>query len=169
MIRSMKVILLLMLLSVLSLTACAEAVPGTASNGVQQSVAFPTPDWDSIPDPLPQSMKGYELYAWETESGRMYTLIMGTNRNKSFEEITTPGNTTDSEGLIKVTVTNLEDLMTLLRRLPAGEEVFWSGINLSGQVSEDTLYFSYPPEEQITKILQLAEEVGIKVHTLQNQ
>jgi len=169
MIRSMKEILLLMFLSVLSLTACGPAVPRTEDSVSQQWAAFPTPDWESIPDPLPQSMKGYELYAWQTESGWVYTLIMGTNRNKSFEEITTPGNNTDGEGLTKVTVNNLEDLMTLLRRLHPGEEVFWSGINLSGQVSEGTLYFSYPPEEQITKILQLAEEVGIKVHTLQNQ
>lgn len=165
----MKKLILTVILSTLMITACGQAAPGTENATGQQSAVFPTPDWKSIPDPLPQSMKGYELYAWQTESGWVYTLVTGTNRNKSFEEITTPGNNTDGEGLIKVTVAGLEDLMTLLRRLPTGEEVFWSGINLSGQVSEGTLYFSYPPEEQITKILQLAEEVGIKVHTLQNQ
>lgn len=118
---------------------------------------------------MPKSMKGYELYSWQTDSGWVYTLTTGTNRNKSFEEITAPGNLTDGDGLIKVTVVSIEDLMILLKRLPSGEEVFWSGINLSGEVKEGTLYFSYPPEEQISTILRLAEETGIIVHTLQNQ
>ena len=99
----------------------------------------------------------------------MFTLISGTNRSKSFDEITAPGNTTTDDGMVKITVNSLEDLAVLLRRLPAGEEVFWGGIDLSDQVSEGTLYFSYPPEENITQILRLAEEIGITIHTLQNQ
>lgn len=165
----MNKIILTVILATLFTTACGQSAPGAENTSGQQWAAFPTPDWEGIPDPLPKSMKGYELYSWQTDSGWVYTLTTGTNRNKSFEEITAPGNLTDGDGLIKVTVVSIEDLMILLKRLPSGEEVFWSGINLSGEVKEGTLYFSYPPEEQISTILRLAEETGIIVHTLQNQ
>jgi hypothetical protein len=36
---------------------------------------------------LPHSMKGYELYSWSEDSQWHFTLITGTNRNKTLEEI----------------------------------------------------------------------------------
>ena len=37
---------------------------------------------------LPHSLKGYELYSWEEEGQWYFTLITGTNRTKTLEEIT---------------------------------------------------------------------------------
>ena len=37
---------------------------------------------------LPHSMKGYELYSWQVGDDWHFTLITGTNRLKTLEEIT---------------------------------------------------------------------------------
>ncbi|MFC1940340.1 hypothetical protein ACFLXO_06645 [Chloroflexota bacterium] len=39
-------------------------------------------------DKLPHSFKGYELYSWEEDNQWHFTLITGTNRTKTMEEIT---------------------------------------------------------------------------------
>jgi len=37
-------------------------------------------------EPLPSSMKGYELYSWQEEGQWHFTLVTGTNRNKTLSE-----------------------------------------------------------------------------------
>lgn len=161
--------LLLVCTCFLILTACGSGEPGIQPTGeIQDWSSQPTLDWQEIPGKLPQSMKGYELYSWQAGKIRVYTLITGTNRSKSFEEITALENTIDGN-IIKISVTSLTDLKTLLSRLPAAEEVFWGGINLEGQVSDETLYFSYPAEEDMAGILHFSQEIGIKLHTIQDE
>jgi len=149
-----RILLLSMVIAAL-LSACTAGSPG-----------YSKPDWEKIPDQLPASLKGYELYSWQVNEAWIFTLTTGTNRSKSFEEITSTKNEFEDE-FVKITVTDLEDLETLLARLPAGTEVFWSGIDLTGQVEEGTLYFSYPPPETVTEITKLAEELDLQLHTLQ--
>ena len=154
-------------LCLLLLTACSSGEPASLKGQNNTDwAALPAPDWGVIPEQLPASLKGYELYSWQAGSTRVYTLATGTNRDKSFEEITAVENTIDG-GYVKITVTSLEDLKTLLSRLPAGEEVFWGGIDLAGQGSEGTIYFSYPPDEELSQILRYSQELGINLHTLQ--
>ena len=148
-------ILLLSLVIAALLSACTTGSPG-----------YSKPDWEKIPDQLPASLKGYELYSWQVNEEWIFTMTTGTNRSKSFEEITSTENEFEDE-FVKITVTDLQDLETLLARLPAGTEVFWSGIDLTGQVEEGTLYFSYPPPETVTEITKLAEELDLQLHTLQ--
>jgi len=148
-------ILLLSLVIAALLSACTTGSPG-----------YSKPDWEKIPDQLPASLKGYELYSWQVNEEWIFTMTTGTNRSKSFEEITSTENEFEDE-FVKITVTDLQDLETLLARLPAGTEVFWSGIDLTGQVEEGTLYFSYPPQETVTEITKWAEELDLELHTLQ--
>ena len=42
---------------------------------------------DSVSDRMLHSMKGFELYVWETKGEIYYSLLPGTNRIKSYEEI----------------------------------------------------------------------------------
>jgi len=42
---------------------------------------------DSVSDRMLHSMKGFELYVWETKGEIYYSLLRGTNRIKSYEEI----------------------------------------------------------------------------------
>lgn len=147
---------ILSMIFALLLSACTAPTPG-----------YTEPDWEKIPDQLPESLKGYELYSWQVGEDWIFTLITGTNRSKSFEEITSTEDNYE-DGFIKITVLDLEDLQTLLSRLPPGTELFWSGIDLTGQVEEGTLYFSYPPQESLNEITKWAGELDIQLHTLQN-
>lgn len=77
--------------------------------------------------PLPASLKGYEVYCWydEEQDSWHYTLITGTNRLKTYKEITAGEDTITSGGWVKITVTREDALKTLLARLPEDEEVVW--------------------------------------------
>lgn len=94
---------------------------------------------------LPVSMKGYELYSWKTDGYWNYTLITGTNRNKSYDEIVAIGNT-ESDEWVKITVRDLNNLKPLLSRLQASETITW--INASNRVEG----FSLP---SITTVFQI--------------
>lgn len=75
--------------------------------------------------PLPGSMKGYELYSWKPAGDDWhFTLITGTNRNKSCEELKTGDDLLDG-GWVKITAVGVDALKQVLSRLPAGESVFW--------------------------------------------
>ena len=152
---------------ILFTTGCAPTNTGVMEDGVTPASAYPTPDWEEIPATLPDMGKGYELYSWQADEDWCFTLIAGTNRSKSFEEITSTQNSLD-EGFIKITVTSIDDLEILIKRLPEGIDLIWSGIDLSGEVEEGTQYFTYPPEDVVTRIVELALEQGIELHTLIN-
>ncbi|NLV73268.1 MAG: hypothetical protein GXY52_01085 [Chloroflexi bacterium] len=59
--------------------------------------------------------KGWELYTWEDDGQLMYTLLPGTNRAKTLDElISSPRTTAD-----------LEQLKVTLSGFPAGETITW--------------------------------------------
>ena len=114
-------------------------------------------------------MKGYELVSWQVDEGWNYTLITGTNREKTFEELISPGNTVDENGYVKLTVSGLPQIKQVISHLPAGEQIIWSGITLDDQVTEGTLYFAYPPHEVILELFMYCQERGIDLITTQTQ
>jgi hypothetical protein len=63
------------------------------------------------------SMKGWELYSWPNGSDWNYSILIGTNRLKSYEEVTTN----------KIIVTGTDSLKMLLDKLPVNESLFWIG------------------------------------------
>jgi hypothetical protein len=93
----------------------------------------------------PKSMKGYELYSWQTQREWYFALVVGTNRIKTYEEISSPG----------VRVQGLETLKSELDKLSSGEQVFWS----TQWVSNTTL----PPGETIDEIRTYCIQRGIKL------
>jgi hypothetical protein len=99
---------------------------GTACSGAETCVIL-TPSAGTLS--LPHSMKGYALYSWRVEGdpGWRYTLITGTNRGHTWEEIAAPENTLTDEGWVKLTVDGETALKSLLDRLPEGERVIWIG------------------------------------------
>lgn len=88
-----------------------------------------------VPAPLDgTSMKGWELYSWSVDGVWSYSLLVGTNRNKTLDEVQDP-------------ITRLADVAALkkqLARLAKGELVFW--------VMRDIAGLSLPPEEVIYDI-----------------
>jgi hypothetical protein len=133
--------LYLMLLMIVMITAC---------NGDTQ----PTPTLS----PLPHAMKGYELYSWPVGDDWHFTLMTGTNRLKTLEEITTGGDMVDPEGWVKISVVGLTELKETLSRLPRGEQIFWVG---GWYLFFDKLVL--PPQEIIQEVEAYCRQLGLEL------
>src|SRR5215217_6231928 len=70
---------------------------------------------------LPHSMKGYELYSWRSTGQWYFSLVVGTNRQKTYQEIVAPG----------VQIKGVAGLKRKLDLLPEGEELSWSRHRIS--------------------------------------
>ncbi len=106
----------------LALSGCATAEPPTAS-------------------PLPESMKGYELYSWEENGQWRFSLLVGTNREKTIDEIKSAD----------TVLPDVDMLTSTLEKIPSGQFVTWS--------SRETL--SFPPDDVIQQIEQACKDAGL--------
>src|SRR5215217_9249125 len=70
---------------------------------------------------LPHSMKGYELYSWQSRGQWYFSLVVGTNRQKTYKEIVSP----------RVRIKGAALLKRKLDLLPEGEELSWSKHRIS--------------------------------------
>lgn len=120
-----------------------------------------TLDVAQYPAKLPHSMKGYDLYSWQDGDVWYFTLITGTNRMKSFDEIIAPEDTLSDDGFIKITVSGMENLKMLLALLPADEEIIWGGMDLGGMVPTDTAYLTLPPQEMIDELIAYCDTLSL--------
>src|SRR6266496_4984116 len=62
---------------------------------------------------LAQSMKGYELYSWQENDRWVFSLLIGTNREKTLDEIKSPD----------TTLPDVEALISILEKVPSGQYV----------------------------------------------
>ena len=99
--------------------------------------ATPPPDTTQ----LAASMKGYELYSWQAGDHWAFSLLAGTNREKTLDEIKAA----------HTTLTDVDALMAMLKKVPAGQYITWS--------SRDTL--SLPPENIIKQVEQTCRDKGL--------
>jgi hypothetical protein len=170
--------LLVILLAFFLLSGCARN-PGNATLVLPVSdtpTALPvnatimsTLDLTMLLDEFPASMKGYELVSWQEDGVWWYTLLTGTNRQKSFKELVSPQSWVIPNEFIKLTTNSLADLESILERLPSGSEVIWGGMELTGEVEEAVTYFTYPPADIQSKIASLCEDAQIRLVTLADQ
>lgn len=100
---------------------------------------------------LGDSMKGYELYSWQDGEVWYFSLVVGTNRLKTRNEISSP----------EARLEGLEALERELDRLPGGERVFWS----AQRVQNTTL----PPEKMIDAIRAYCRGRGILLEIEQGE
>ncbi len=91
--------------------------------------------------PSAESMKGYELYSWQEGDQWVFSLLPGTNRLKTLEEI----KSSDTR------LPGAEALIARLQKIPAGQYVTWS--------SGETLAF--PPDEMMRQIEQVCRDQGL--------
>jgi hypothetical protein len=112
---------------------------------------------------LPRSMKGYELYSWQVEGQWHFTLITGTNRNKTLEEITSGENIESEDGWVDIHVVGVEGIKAVLSRVPTKEFVSWSG---SGTVTQQEggvgIWLELPPEEIVNEIKAHAQKCELE-------
>lgn len=108
---------------------------------------------------LPRSFKGYELYSWEEEGQWHFTLITGTNRIKTIEEITSKEDFISETGWVKIQVVGADVIKDVLSRLPEGESVFWCDELHIGQSTETDLQL--PPEQIADAIEEYAKQCSL--------
>ena len=124
-------------------------------------VAVATLDLSTLATKYPLAFKGYELLTWQKDGEWVFTLLTGTNRQKSFDEILAAGNTFSSTEINKVTVIGVEDFKKLLDHLPKGEWITWGGMDLAGEIPAGTVYFSYPPDDIFNDVIDYCKQKGI--------
>ncbi|MBA3074391.1 MAG: hypothetical protein FP831_12385 [Anaerolineae bacterium] len=143
-----------------------QPTPTTPIKILKSATPLPTLDLDKFPDPLPEAMKGYELVSWQSGSDWNFTLITGTNRSKSFDELMSPDSQVTADGFVKITVSGIDKIKQVLAMLPAQTEVFWTGMDLSGSVPEGTLYFSYPDKIIKDELINFSAKQDVKLNVL---
>jgi hypothetical protein len=97
-------------------------------------------------DKLPRSMKGYELYSWLENGQWRFTLITGTNRNKTLDEIVSKDDLISESGWVKVSVTGTDALKVVLSKIQPGDFVGWLG-GLRDPASPSGITLQLPPAD----------------------
>lgn len=124
------------------------------------SVSTSTPS-EIATTPLPHSFKGYELYSWPVNNQWCFTLITGTNRTKSLEEVISNENIVTSDGWVKISARGVDSIKDTLKRLPQHEEIFWADKPWF-QADQITL----PPQEIIDDIQEYCKQLGLELHVV---
>jgi hypothetical protein len=112
-------------------------------------------------EPLPKSMKGYELYSWQQKGQWCFTLITGTNRNKTLAEIVTGESVVTQDGWVNLRVVGINEIKDILGRVPAGEWVSWTAGKFVTEPEELSITLEMPPQSIIEEIKAYAEKRGI--------
>lgn len=73
---------------------------------------------------VPHSIKGYELYSWPEGNKWYFSILVGTNRIKTDNEVTS--NIPSDINLI--TVAGIDTLKLALARFPENEYITWIGL-----------------------------------------
>jgi hypothetical protein len=111
--------------------------------------------------PLPHSMKGYELYSWQEEGQWHFTLITGTNRNKTLEEIITGENIEREDGWVNIHVVGVDAVKELLARVPEGDFVIWNtGIAVNPD-DPSAWVLVFPPRDIVSEVEAYAVTLGL--------
>jgi hypothetical protein len=135
---------------------------GTACSGATECVVL---EVTSGTTSLPRSMKGYELYSWYTEKDSVwiYTLVTGTNRQKSYAELSTSESVIAEDDWVKITVSGTSALKSVLNLLPEGEIVLWLDAGrLEGAPAIEAVF---PSRRVVQEIEQYCErkDIGLEV------
>ena len=115
---------------------------------------------------LPHSAKGYELYSWQEDSQWHFTLITGTNRNKTLEEIIANVNTVSEDGWVQIHVVGVEAIEAVLSRIPENEYVFWLANLRWEETPQGGVYITLPPEATVDTIEEHAVQSGLDFQIL---
>lgn len=91
------------------------------------------------------SMKGWELYSWQHGNDWNYSMLIGTDRLKSYDEVVHN----------EIVVTGKDSLKLVLDRFPSGETITWLGPGwLASCWASEYKNRSLPPSTIIDEIKQ---------------
>ena len=115
-------------------------------------------------DKLPHSMKGYELYSWSEDNQWHFTLITGTDRNKTLEEIISKEDHIAESGWVKVHVVGVDAIKDVLSKIPQNEHVSWREeqfIILPEPAEQTNINLQLPPVQIVDTVKEHAGELGL--------
>jgi hypothetical protein len=101
-----------------------------------------------VPEPGVESMKGFELYSWKKDGKWYFSILIGTNREKTLAEIQAA----------EATKKGMDDLKAVLKSIPAGQYVTWS--------TREQLAF--PPEDLIQQVQQICKDQGLELNIVKD-
>jgi hypothetical protein len=110
---------------------------------------------------LPHSVKGYELYSWQEGSQWHFTLITGTNRNKTLEEIISNEDIISEDGWVQIHVVGVDAIKAVLSKLRQGEKILWLARPRAEQTPPSNINFMLPPEPIIDSIKEHAGQCDL--------
>jgi hypothetical protein len=113
---------------------------------------------------LPRSLKGYELYSWLGGDQWHFTLITGTNRNKTLEEIISKEDFISESGWVRIHVTGVDALKTVLSKLHQGEEIIWLAKPRLEKMQQGDINFMPPPAIIIDSIKEYAGQYSLNLY-----
>ena len=102
------------------------------------------------------SVKHYELYSWKLKGKWHYSLLVGSNRAKSYDEII-------SRNAERI---GSEELEEELKKIPKGEEVVWMGDAPMGAKRSETskdIDLKHPTRKRIERIKAICDRLGIRL------
>jgi hypothetical protein len=111
-------------------------------------------------DSLPRSMKGYELYSWQVDNHWHFTLITGTNRNKTLDEIISGEDFISEAGWVNVHLLGVDAAKSVLSKLPHDEFVTWLA-GIREQTSQSAVSICLPTGPIIQDIKEYALGHGL--------
>jgi hypothetical protein len=104
---------------------------------------------------VPHSMKGYELYSWEEGKDWYFSILVGTNRTKTYSEVIA---NVPSE-IHLATVTGIDNLKLVLAQFPENEFITWIGQGrLQSSWGGNYGNLQLPPQKYIDDITQYCSQ-----------
>jgi len=136
-----KLILLLCFIAILS--ACSD-------DSIQTQQPVKRIDLNTLT--FAHSMKGWELYSWKKGDDWNYSILIGTDRLKSYDEVTSN----------EIIVTGKDSLKMVLDKFPEGEIITWIGQDWLKRCWGNNYYdLSLPPEDIIDEIKQYCSQINL--------
>lgn len=114
---------------------------------------------------LPPSLKGYELYSWQSGHEWYYTLISGSNRVKTTQEILSGASAIQDDG-VQVTVQGVHDIELTLEQLPSDARVVWLGRRAVKRRGSRPGALSLPPRRDVEDIQEHCRELGVRLEVV---
>ena len=68
---------------------------------------------------IPHEMKGYEIYSWPEGNDWTFSVLVGTNRTKTYDEVTS----NNQAAIHLITITGIDKLKIVLAKFPENEYI----------------------------------------------
>ncbi len=111
--------------------ACGSPAPDPASDSAVAAAPATSPATAAavLPATIPQRMKGLSMYGFVKDGKTYFTLITGTNRLKSFEELDDAEPLVGDDGWVRVRVEGVDAARDLLGRVSSPDEVIIQSVH----------------------------------------